>query len=54
LESLTEIEREIIKNRYFEGLNFYDVAAIVGYSYHWVKKLNKKALVKINDVLRHY
>jgi DNA-directed RNA polymerase specialized sigma subunit len=33
LESLTEIEREIIKNRYFEGLNFYDVAAIVGYSF---------------------
>ncbi|MBZ4656496.1 MAG: putative sigma factor [Thermoanaerobacter sp.] len=47
LEGLTEIEREIIEKRYFEGKPWYVIAYEVSYNERWCKELRRRAISKI-------
>lgn len=50
--ALTSIEREIIRGRYLEGLQFWQVCSKVGYSSRRVCELQKSGLEKMMDALR--
>ncbi len=51
LMSLTEREKEIINLRYFKGKTQSDIAKLIGVSQVQISRLEKKALLKMREVL---
>lgn len=49
LEGLTEVKREIIKNKYLEGLPWWEVAYSVGYGERHCKRLRTEAINELAD-----
>lgn len=54
LEALTEDERVVVKGRYFEGQQWWQVAAELKYSEIWCKKIRKSAMDKILGTFEVY
>jgi RNA polymerase sigma-70 factor (ECF subfamily) len=51
LERLDPIDREILALRYFDGLNFAQIGAILGLSQNAATKRGLRALVKLRDLI---
>lgn len=47
MKPLTELERKVIEERYFNQQDFYDVAELLGYSYQWCRMQDRNALSKL-------
>lgn len=47
LEALSEIERYIIEDKYFEGREWWKIAYKLRYSERWCKELRRRAVEKI-------
>jgi RNA polymerase sigma-70 factor, ECF subfamily len=51
LERLDPIDREVLALRYFDGLNFTQIGAILGLSQNAATKRGLRALVKLRDLI---
>ncbi len=47
LNSLDEVEREIIEGKYLEGMQWWEIAESVKYSARWCNEKRKRAIEKI-------
>ena len=47
IDSLNEIEKQIIKMRYIEGLQWYQIAYKMRYTERWCKQLRTQAVTKM-------
>jgi len=51
LEKLDPVDREILALRYFDGLNFAQIGAILGLSQNAVTKRGLRAMVELRDLI---
>lgn len=51
IQQLKPVDQEIIRQKYFGGLNFHEIAARLDFPYETVKKRNQRALKKLLKIL---
>jgi RNA polymerase sigma-70 factor (ECF subfamily) len=51
LDKLSPLDREILALRYFDGLNFAQIGAILGMSQNAATKRGLRAMLKLRDLI---